>query len=376
MLFLSFVAYSHALRAEDLSVVYEGGDGPGRGKHVVLVAGDEEYRSEESLSQLGKILAKRHGFKCTLLLPIRTGSSLVDPTFPSNIPGLEALRSADLMVIQVRFRNLPDSQMAEIDRYLKTGKPVLGIRTSTHAFRIAPERKEWLHYDYRYNGPTNWVHFDPKYRGPLKEWDRGFGGVVMGDTWFYHYGYHNHQSTRGLIAAKEHPITRGLKDGDIWGPTDVYAVRLPLPAGSIPIVLGQTINRKEAFDANDPFLGMRPTDDVVAGVGNNPTADRGDDRYNPNDPMMPIAWTKTYQVPGGASAGRVFATTIGASVDLASAGVRRLMVNGVYWCVGLEEKIPANGTDVERVGEFKPSAFHFHDGNYWQKKNLRPEALK
>ena len=54
-------------------VVYEGSDGPGKGKHVVLISGDEEYRSEEALPQLGKILAKHHGFKCTVLFAIDQG---------------------------------------------------------------------------------------------------------------------------------------------------------------------------------------------------------------------------------------------------------------------------------------------------------------
>ena len=53
--------------AEPEWVVYEGYDAPGYGRHVVLVSGDEEYRSEEAFSQLGKILAQRQGFKCTVL---------------------------------------------------------------------------------------------------------------------------------------------------------------------------------------------------------------------------------------------------------------------------------------------------------------------
>ena len=73
-------------------VVYEGKDGPGQGKHIVLVAGDEEYRSEEALPQLGKILATRHGFKCTVLFPIGDDGT-INPN-ASNIPGLEALESA------------------------------------------------------------------------------------------------------------------------------------------------------------------------------------------------------------------------------------------------------------------------------------------
>ncbi len=354
-------------------VTYNGGAGPGKGKHVVLISGDEEYRSEETLTQLGKILAMHHGFTCTVLFPIDPDTGVINPYNLQNIPGLDALKKADLMIVFIRFRNLPDQQMQQIEDYLKTGKPVLGMRTSTHAFKLPVGRKDWLHYDYRYNAPTNWVHYDGRYAGEKKEWARGFGGLILGDTWFYHYGYHNNQSTRGLIApeARGLPITRGLSDGDIWGPTDVYAVRLPLPVDSIPIVIGQTINRKNPRDDKDIFLGMKPTDDEVASTGHNPTADRGQDRYNPNDPMMPVAWTKSYQVPGGKK-GKVFATTMGAATDMMSEGTRRMLVNAVYWCVGLEKKIPADGTKVDLIQPFNPTPFRFESDGYWKKKALRP----
>ena len=69
-------------------VVYDGVDGPGKGKHVVLVSGDEEYRSEEALPQLGKTLAKHHGFKCTVLFAIDPASGTINPDNTRNIPGL------------------------------------------------------------------------------------------------------------------------------------------------------------------------------------------------------------------------------------------------------------------------------------------------
>ena len=56
--------------------------------------------------------------------------------------------------------------------------------------------------------------------------------------------------------------------------------------------------------------------------------------------MMPIAWIKTYQGTQGKT-GRVFTTTMGSGKDLLSEGLRRLLVNAAYWCVGLEDKIPA-----------------------------------
>ncbi len=58
------------VKAADPWLVFDGFDGPGKGKHIVLITGDEEYRSEEALPQLAKILARHHGFKCTVLFAI------------------------------------------------------------------------------------------------------------------------------------------------------------------------------------------------------------------------------------------------------------------------------------------------------------------
>src|SRR5262249_28249859 len=131
----AFTAWAVPCRAADPWIVYEGGDGPGKGKHVVLVSGDEEYRSEEALPQLAKILAKHHGFTCTVLFAIDKDGT-INPQVTDNIPGLEHLKNADLMVIATRFRDLPDNQMQYVDEYVRAGKPVVGMRTATHAFQF------------------------------------------------------------------------------------------------------------------------------------------------------------------------------------------------------------------------------------------------
>src|SRR5262249_30108944 len=137
------------LRADDPWVAFEGGDGPGKGKHVVLVSGDEEYRSEETLPQLAKILAKHHGFQCTLLFAI-------NPTQSNNSPGLEARQSADLLVIFTRFRDLPDKQMKYLADYIESGRPVIGLRTATHAFDLKGSKTyakyTWGNKDKDYDG--------------------------------------------------------------------------------------------------------------------------------------------------------------------------------------------------------------------------------
>jgi hypothetical protein len=330
--------------AKDPWVVYEGATGSGQGKHIVLVSGDEEYRSEEALPQLGKILANHHGFKCTVLFAVDPASGYINPNNRNNIPGLAALDNADLAIIFLRRRELPDASMQYIDNYLMTGKPVIGIRTATHSFQLNPESK--------------FVHYSDEYHGDKKEWDNGFGRFVLGESWINHHGKHKHESTRGLIApgAASHPILRGIKDGDVWGPTDVYGVRLPLPGDSQPLVLGQVMKRKGEFDKSDRLYGMRPEDGPpVEGAK--------------NDPMMPIAWTKSYQLPGG-TRGRAFTSTIGASTDLLSEGTRRLLANAALWAVGFEDKIPPEGANVEIVGTFEPTKFEFRDDDYWKKTQM------
>jgi hypothetical protein len=303
-------------------VTIEGGKGPGNGKHIVLVSGDEEYRSEEALPQLARILARHHGFRCTLLFAIDPADGTINPNIRDNIPGLEALETADLMVLFTRFRDLPDDQMRHILKYLESGKPIVAMRTATHAF------------DFK----TNKTY--AKYTWNSKDWDGGFGRQVLGETWIKHHGQHGKQSTRGIIVKgqEQHPILRGIRDGGIWGPTDVYAVRLPLPGDSTPLVLGQVL------------AGMQPEDPPAEGPQ--------------NDPMMPVAWVKTY------NGARVFATTMGSSQDLANEGFRRLMVNACFWALGMEKQIKPD-LDVNIVGSFEPSPFKF--GGF--RKGVKPEDV-
>lgn len=335
-----------------LWVEYEGNKDLTKNKKIVLVSGDEEYRSEEALPQLARILAEQHGFDCTVLFAQNPETpGFIDPNYGENIPGLEALEDADLMVLFTRFRALPDEQMAHFEQYLQAGKPVIALRTATHAFEYG--KKE-----------SNYKHWSNSFREDDHPWKGGFGRLVLGERWITHHGHHKQQSTSGLIAprAENHPITNGLASGDIWGPTDVYGVRLPMQENVMPIILGQVIDRTEAFDENDPFYGLKPTDNAVATT--NPASKKP---YNPNDPMMPIAWTKTYQLPDGA-AGRSFTSTIGSSTDMVNEGVRRLLVNATYHLLSLEVPVRAS---VDLVGEYLPSAYNFHDDEHWMKKGLQ-----
>src|SRR5215213_635201 len=116
-------------RAEDKQyVVYEGKDGPGKGKTIVFLSGDEEYRSEEGLPQLAKILSERHGFRSVVLFAINPQTGDIDPNTVNNIPGIEALDQADGCVMLLRFRQLPDEQMKHFVDYLNAGKPIVALR--------------------------------------------------------------------------------------------------------------------------------------------------------------------------------------------------------------------------------------------------------
>ena len=324
------ICWASHVRGEEQWVTYTGTQGPGAGKHIVLVSGDEEYRSEEALPMLGRLLAERHGFRCTVLFAIDPKTGEINPNRNDNIPGLEALASADLLILFTRFRNLPDEQTQHIADYLAAGKPLIGIRTATHAFNLGKERK-FHTWSWNYDG---------------EDYPQGFGRQVLGETWVNHHGHHKVEGTRGLIApgAQEHPILRGIKDGSIWGDTDVYTVRLPLPTTTRPLVLGQVL-KGLSFD-DPPVEGPK------------------------NDPMMPVAWLNEYSSQG--MKGTAFCSTLGAATDLVAAGSRRMFVNAVYFLVGLGEQIPAAGTQVDLVGPYYPTRY----GNNLFKTGVKPASLK
>jgi Trehalose utilisation len=303
------------LRAEAQGVFYQGGHGPGRGKNVVLIAGDDgEYHSEEALPQLAKILAVREGFNCTVLFPLDPDGT-INPHQNRDLKGLEALKKADLVVLFMRWRDLPDEQVKVLLDYVQSGRPILAIRTGTHPLQLRSS-----------NTYAQWS-WDSKTPG----WEGGFGRKVLGETWVAHHGHHGKQSTRAWFApgAESSPILRGISSGDIWVPTEVYEIRLPMLPTCHPLLLGQVLS------------GLKPEDAPVEGAV--------------NDPMMPVAWTNSYQAPNRKTA-RVFTTTMGAADDLLSEQLRRLMVNASLWAVGRESRISAQ-LNVGLVGEYHPHSY-------------------
>lgn len=291
---------------------FEGDEGPGKGKHIVLVSGDEEYRSEEALPMLAKVLAKQ-GFTTTVLFAIDPGTGLINPDYQENIPGLNMLETADLLILFTRFRELPDEQMKFIDDYLLSGKPIIGLRTATHAFF------------YQDNPESAYAHYS--WNSKVPGWEGGFGRRVLGETWVDHHGKHGEEGTRGLVDGirqrEDHPVLQGISD--IWCATDVYGTRA-LPDNAEVLVWGQSTR------------GMNPAAPV-----------------NWSKSVMPVAWTKPYQLDNGEE-GTAFTTTMGASVDLSSEDLRRLLVNASYWLLSIP--VPSS-VDVGLPAGYSPTMFGF-----------------
>lgn len=298
------------------------------GQHIVLISGDEEYRSEEGLPMLAKILTRHHGFKTTVLFSIDEESGEINPNHQTNIPGMHQLETADLVIMLIRFRELPAEQMKYFVEYLRTGKPIIGMRTSTHAFR--------------YSRGTEGMYAKYDFASKVEGWTGGFGKKVLGETWINHHGVHGKEGTRalvdGLAKRGDHPVLRGVED--IWGPTDVYGLTR-VPEGAEVLLWGQST---KGMSAESPV--------------------------NWEKPIMPVAWTKKYKVDNGEE-GMVLTTTMGASVDLVSEDLRRLIVNGAYWLLGKESKVDEH-LDVDIVGDYNPTMFGFDK----YRKGRKPEDYK
>jgi len=308
------------------SIEFAGGNGPGKGKHIVFLAGDEEYRSEEGLPQLAKILSERHGFKCTVVFSINKQTGEIDPKTPDNEPGVDALKDADLCVLLMRFRHWPDEQSKFFVDYYNAGKPFIGLRTSTHAFSGVKGQYDWLNK---------------------------FGKNVLGEQWVSHWGSHKKEATRGKIepGAEKNPLLNGVSD--IFGTTDVYEAYPP--ADATILVRGIVLK------------GMNH-DDEPASYPKTKSGTKPPVQQDVNDPAMPVVWTRENKNTAG-TVNKTLTTTMGAATDLTNEGLRRLLVNAAYQFTGLE--VPAKA-DVELVGDYKPTFYGF-DGH---KKGVKPADLQ
>ncbi|NCG25952.1 MAG: hypothetical protein GWP42_00205 [Verrucomicrobiales bacterium] len=316
------IFFSPSLLAQNL--VYEGASGIGKGKHIVFIASDHEYRGEETCPAIARILAHRYGFKCTVLFGLDDNGHIKPGS--SKIPGMEALDKADMMFLFLRFLAPDDASMEHFISYLNRGGPVLGLRTTTHGFNGLKGKNS----KYNYNSRD-------------KSYDWGFGRQVLGETWrpregAGHYGSNHKFSTRMFVVPeqKNHPVMRGVKD--MHAMAGAYS--------AVPIEGSVILGKNQVLDS------MKP-----------------DGKPLPNKPPSPSIWVRTYKSASGKE-GRVFTSTQGASEDIISEGVRRCIINGVFWCMGLDESIKAD-MNVDFVGPYQPTTFSFGGG----RKKVKPIDL-
>ena len=189
-----------------------------RAPHVVFVTGDDEYRSEITMPMLAAILEKSHRFRTSIAY------ARPKPQTKDNIEGLEALDTADLLVMFTRFRALPDEQLERILRFVDSGKPVVGLRTSTHAFFY----------------PVGHA------RQALND---GFGRDVFGQKWITHHGAQSSTDVTVHAANRGNAILRGVTPfhARSW----LYHVA-PLHGEATVLLDGTTVNSNKASQAEFP----------------------------------------------------------------------------------------------------------------------------
>ncbi len=295
---------------------FPGHDDPGKGKTIVLVSGDEEYRSEESMPMLAKILSHKHGFECKVIFSWDKTAKYIDPNNQMGVRGWHHLKDADLMIIGTRFRQPNPGDAKHITNFLNDGKPVIGIRTSTHAF-------------------TGNGNFGGKI--PFGK----FGPDILGEGWVSHHGKHKVEGARGVVEPSNaaHPILSSVTD--VFAPSDVYGINA--------LTSEDTILMRGAVTKN-----LAPDSEFVD---------------SKNDPMQPLAWLHPYIAPNGKK-GTAFCTTMGSSVDLVSEDLRRMLVNAAHFLTG--RKVPKQA-NVAYVDPFYPSFYGFiREKNYWKNLDMQP----
>lgn len=319
---LALLGFTTPLLAAENFLHFAAKTGDGKGKKVVLIAGDDEYRSEEGLPMLGKILSQKHGFDCTILFPAGD-DGVIKPADHLLLSNPAALDTADAIVMLTRFRSWSPDDTKKFEAAYLRGVPIIAMRTSTHAFDIQGDHpyKKW-----------NWNYGEG-------DWKGGFGKVVLGETWVNHHGAHKSEGCRGIIeeANKGHEILKGVSD--IFADSDVYTATAPSDA--TVLVRGQVTD------------SLKPDSKPVAG--------------KKNDPMQPIVWTRERKNEAG-KVNRIVTTTMGAATDLQSEGLRRLLVNSVFW--GLKLPVPAKA-NVDYVDPYSPSMYGFGG----ERKNLKASDL-
>lgn len=287
---------------------------------IVFVTGDEEYRSEESMPMLARILHRDHGFAVTVCYAVDPAGR-INPNVLDQIEGLEALEDASLMVLFTRFRRLPDDQLERIVRYAESGRPMVGFRTATHAFR--------------YGG------------GPHASMDEQWPARVFGQKWITHHGHFGDGKellTEVCLNPEflDHPILRGVQ------PFRAYSWLYHVEGGG------------------DRLQGECQR--LLIGKALRTSHEKEPERFPSTNP---VAWTRHYTGASGIPA-RVFFTTLGHPFDFKLEPMRKLALNGIFWALGREDQIPPEGLRADPVGEYDPNNSGFGEAF---KAGRRPEPI-
>lgn len=249
--------------------------GPLAGRKVVFLIAENEYRAWQTLPAFGERLERQEGVRCEYLV-----SSTDDKdTNRFFIPRMEKVGGADLVVVFARRRALPAAQMAILRAYLDSGLPLIGIRTASHAFdaNMAVARKG--------GGPTAANLTLP---AGLDEW-KTFDRDVLGCSYHGHYEPGVETVVTTPPSSRGHPLLRGVP-ASFRSPSWLYEVQ-PLAPGAQAVLLGEI----------------------------------------PGKPPEPVLITNT-----GKQGGRIVYTTLGHWEDFDQPAFRRVLVNSVFWALGLE----------------------------------------
>ncbi len=270
---------------------------PEQVKRVVLVAGEEECRSEESLPVLAACLSRQFGWECRVLLFQNKETGHVDPNEPGYVPNFAALKQANLIILSLRHRELEDKDAAVLNEYLARGAPVLALRHSLAAFS--------------FDAKPNRAHAYLDWQSEAAEWEGGFGARVLGAHWLDNWARRG-QATRllpNILEGKKHPLVESLPETVLTS----HVIQPKLHATAEILWRGQVLASlaENAAPVDSPRKSQRM-----------------------NDPMLPVAWTFPYQIPKG-KPGRSVTTTMGAAPDFLKPEFRQFLVNAASWLLGV-----------------------------------------
>ncbi|MEM6917174.1 MAG: ThuA domain-containing protein [Verrucomicrobiota bacterium] len=297
---------------------------------VVFLTGDDEYRSEESMPMIAKMLERDYGFETVVGFSVDE-EGFVHPMAAGSLTGMDELEDADLLVLFTRFRRpMPDQFEFFLD-YVKRGGPIVAFRTATHAFRFAHDA-----------GMDQWgFQNDPKKIHSLA------GGEkireILGQSWITHHGHFDdgeNPLTEVTLhdGADSHPVLTGV------GPFSAYSWLYHVDGGEHSL-------------AGDPDL-------LLDGRAlQSSKIERGQTDQFPL--TNPVAWTKTYEESEG-KPGRVFTTTLGHPYDFRDTNMRRLSIQAILWALGKEDLIPSEGVKTETVGDYEPNNSGFEPDDFRQ----------